>query len=181
MKLCTKCGEEKDESEFYINYRSKKIPKGRVSRCKSCTNAANRAWAAANPEKKAAMSKAWAAENRGKASARSRAWQVRNPEKFKRQAYKSRFGIDFDELWEAQGGKCALCGEPMVLGGINSNSVTVDHDRSCCPGKKSCGKCVRGLIHRKCNLVLGYAKDDSETLLGLADYLDRWNSKGDRS
>lgn len=178
MKRCTKCGKEKDESEFYVDSRSKKVPKGRTPSCKLCVNAANRAWAAANPEKVAARSKAWREKNPDKLSANSRAWQLRNPKQAKDIAYKTRYNLDFDSLWQAQNGNCALCHEPMINEGIEPDSVCVDHDRKCCPGKKSCGKCVRGLIHRKCNMILGYVKDDPEVLQGLADYLDRWNARG---
>jgi hypothetical protein len=31
----------------------------------------------------------------------------------------------------------------------------VDHDHSCCPGRQTCGKCVRGLICRQCNTAFG--------------------------
>jgi hypothetical protein len=36
----------------------------------------------------------------------------------------------------------------------------VDHDHACCPGPKSCGKCVRFLLCDKCNVGLGSFSDD---------------------
>lgn len=54
----------------------------------------------------------------------------------------------------------------------------LDHDHSCCPpsnykGKryKSCGKCVRGWLCRKCNSILGFVRDDVSALEGLVLYL----------
>jgi len=36
---------------------------------------------------------------------------------------------------------------------LNGETPTQDHDHSCCPKKGfSCGKCLRGLVHRVCNL-----------------------------
>jgi hypothetical protein len=72
-------------------------------------------------------------------------------------------------LLEAQGGVCAICR------GTNPNGyrLSVDHDHSCCPGNRSCGTCVRGLLCAGCNFVVGHASDDSERLRAAADYLDR--------
>jgi hypothetical protein len=107
----------------------------------------------------------------------SRAWQLRNPERCKAQAYWSKFRVDFEALWQTQNGNCACCGQAMVREGKDPTSVCVDHAQTCCPGKKSCGKCVRGLIHRNCNLVIGYARDDTEVLGSAAAYLERWQAQ----
>ncbi len=42
---------------------------------------------------------------------------------------------------------CDFCGHPF-----NGEPPHQDHDHSCCSGDKSCGKCLRGLVHRQCNL-----------------------------
>lgn len=42
---------------------------------------------------------------------------------------------------------CDWCGLPL------GETPTQDHDHSCCSKKGfSCGKCLRGLVHRSCNL-----------------------------
>lgn len=171
LKRCTKCGEDKDEAKDFHRYANSDKPR---ARCKDCINKANVAHQAANPVKATARTNVWRAKNPGRASAISRAWQLRHPEQFRAQVYRSRFKIDFDAMWEAQDGKCAACNQPMLRRGKDPTSVCADHDSSCCPGKKSCGKCVRGLIHRNCNLILGYARDDIEVLQKVAAYLDRW-------
>ncbi len=171
MRRCTKCGEDKDEeSGFHLRSGAK----GRRSHCKDCINKANVARQAANPVKATARTNAWRAKNPGRTTANIRAWQLRHPERAKAHAMWTRYRIDFAAMWDAQEGKCAACGRPMLREGKDPDSACVDHDRSCCSGKKSCGRCVRGLIHRNCNLVLGYAKDDIEVLKHAVAYLERW-------
>lgn len=52
------------------------------------------------------------------------------------------------QLLEAQGKACALCRAPEAGYGRRWH---IDHDHSCCPGEKSCGKCVRGALCLGCN------------------------------
>lgn len=53
----------------------------------------------------------------------------------------------FFTLLDAQEGRCAVCGtdEP------GDGAWHVDHDHACCPGRRSCGRCVRGLLCAHCN------------------------------
>lgn len=171
MKKCLGCRAEKSEDEFY-RYANSDKPR---ARCKTCINGANLARQAANPEKSNTRTNAWRAKNPGRTSANIRAWQIRNPERFKKNALWTRYRINFSEMWDAQEGNCASCRRPMLRDGKEPTSVCVDHDRSCCSEGKACGKCVRGLIHRNCNLVLGYAKDDIEVLKAAVSYLERWS------
>jgi hypothetical protein len=53
----------------------------------------------------------------------------------------------YDELYRLQGGKCYVC---QISTG-KTKRLAVDHDHRCCPGPKSCGKCVRGLACGHCN------------------------------
>lgn len=168
-KRCTKCEAEKSDDDFYV-YKKTGKP---WSKCKACHVSECVARAAADPEKHNARSKAWRNANTEKWQATVRSWNERHPDKVRRNYYWTRFRIEFDALWEACGGLCSSCQRPMKLTGKDPDSVCVDHDRSCCSGGKSCGNCVRGLLHRNCNLVLGYAKDDVEVLRAAAAYLER--------
>lgn len=67
---------------------------------------------------------------------------------------------EFDALVERQDGRCAICHEPPADG-----VWCVDHDHDCCPGKKSCGRCIRGLLCGPCNRGLGCFGENWETLL----------------
>ncbi|OSC65727.1 hypothetical protein B5181_18445 [Streptomyces sp. 4F] len=46
-----------------------------------------------------------------------------------------------------QGNKCAICG----MSGLDESAMHIDHDHACCPGRRSCGTCVRGLLCSRCN------------------------------
>lgn len=80
------------------------------------------------------------------------------------------FGLapgDYDRLYEAQGGKCAVC---LVATG-KARALAVDHDHACCPGRTSCGKCVRGLICFGCNRQIGAFRDDPQKFFRAGLYL----------
>ena len=74
----------------------------------------------------------------------------------------------------SQNGVCAACGLPPILG----KKLSVDHDHKCCPQKdRSCGNCVRGLIHSECNWILGVASENPQILRGIADYAEKVKEK----
>lgn len=82
----------------------------------------------------------------------------------------TRYGISverYNELLEAQGHACAICSQPDQYG----YRLAVDHDHQCCPGRMSCGECVRGLLCRCCNTALGLLGEDSERMVAAAAYL----------
>jgi len=172
-KRCPKCCLVKPLSEYHLRTGTQ-LPR---SRCKICTNADNIARAAANPEKHNARSKAWRDANPEKHSATVLAYRLANPERVRNNHFRTTYKVEFDALWQAQSGLCASCGRPMQREGKDPDSVCIDHDRTCCAGGRACGKCVRGLIHRNCNLVLGYAKDDIEILRAAIAYLERWAAR----
>lgn len=60
-----------------------------------------------------------------------------------------------------QRGNCLLCGDPP-----RQERLVVDHDHST--------EMVRGLIHRECNLLLGYAGDRVDRLLAAVHYLKKF-------
>jgi hypothetical protein len=74
-------------------------------------------------------------------------------------------------LLEAQGGRCAICPSYLTV-------PHIDHDHSCCPGPKSCGECVRGLLCASCNHMLGKARDKPEVLEAAARYLRQFSEGG---
>lgn len=69
------------------------------------------------------------------------------------------------ELYAAQGGSCKLCKySPEDL-----RDLHIDHDHNCCPkttpgGMHSCGNCIRGLVCKNCNMMLGFYESSRGTL-----------------
>lgn len=105
-------------------------------------------------------------------------WHKNNPEVARassRAAHlKIYFGltvVEYDEMLEAQNGGCKICKEQ-----IKDRRHSVDHDHSCCPGAKSCGKCIRGLLCGSCNISIGRMRDSPELLRAAADYLEEFRS-----
>jgi len=73
------------------------------------------------------------------------------------------------EKFSNQGNSCALCFTKDPGG----NGWQTDHDHECCPGKKRCGKCFRGVLCYRCNTMLGLAKDSVQTLRTAIEYITR--------
>lgn len=73
--------------------------------------------------------------------------------------------LEYNEMLASQECKCIVCG-------VESFILSVDHDHSCCPGPNSCGKCIRGLLCKKCNSGLGQFNDDPILLAAAIKYLE---------
>ena len=96
---------------------------------------------------------------------------------------KLRYSITLDELvevYELQGGGCAICNKSLPHPADEQGDKwqsNIDHDHACCPTDTTCGNCVRGLLCRDCNLMLGHAKDNLSTLQKGVEYLQRTSKK----
>lgn len=82
-----------------------------------------------------------------------------------------RFGLtaeQYVDMEKSQNGVCAICKQKDPI-----KRLSVDHDHSCCPGEKTCGKCNRGLLCSKCNKTLGMVSDDIKILQDMINYLQK--------
>lgn len=123
MKTCAKCGETKPFEEFHKAAQGKN---GLKASCKTCCRTARADWYKANPEKRLTR---------------------KTPEQHRTNHLWSKYRLrpaDWEAMYEAQGKKCAGCGR-------RTRQLQVDHEHACCPGRISCGKCVRGLLCKTCN------------------------------
>jgi recombination endonuclease VII len=101
-----------------------------------------------------------------------RAWTRRNRRRAHDRNVETNFGIPAELYWalyEFQGGKCAILG-CRATG--KTRALAVDHDHQCCPGRTSCGKCVRGLLCNPHNEMFGRNGDDPSVFRDMADYLE---------
>lgn len=79
-----------------------------------------------------------------------RAYKKAHPLILRRYQLKRRNGISLEEyFWLAkqQNQMCALCHQSNLDG----RALAVDHDHACCPHRKSCKECIRGLLCDRCN------------------------------
>lgn len=160
-KQCYRCKETKPLSEFKPDKRMKD---GHHSWCVDCWRAYHREryqQAKKDPEKLARIRK-----NSMESARRMRAV---DPDRHNGYARKYKHNIEqaaYEALLASQQG---LCANP----GCSRPARDIDHDHTCCPGKRACGKCIRGILCRPCNFVLGAVEDDVERLRGLAIYLEK--------
>lgn len=147
-KQCTKCGIIKPASQLKAD---KRYASGFSSYCKDCHKAASIAWQKANPEKVNATRRL--RYNKNKASINEARKSRYSAEKARVINLPYRYGMtveDFEKTLLDQGG-CAICGRPQAE---FKRRFAVDHDHKCCPGARTCGKCVRGILCHHCNVSL---------------------------
>lgn len=103
-------------------------------------------------------------------------WQKENRRRYLDAQNESRrvrlFGLDrpaYESLLSKQRGGCAICGDKNP-----TRALAIDHNHSCCPGERTCGKCVRGLLCDSCNLGLGSFRDSPDLLARAIEYLSKW-------
>jgi hypothetical protein len=117
-----------------------------------------RAWRKAHPEYVREKNRAWNEANR----ARVQEYRKKNGRAFH---VRHTFGVELTEVadrWEAQQGLCYMCGEPLDWEA--KRGFVIDHDRSHCRGKKSCGDCILGLACDACNVGCGRFGDDPDRM-----------------
>lgn len=74
-----------------------------------------------------------------------------------------RHGMNREDYIEFISRGCDVCG--------SMEKLAVDHDHACCPGKNSCGECVRGVLCTNCNLAEGLLFGDPGLAVRLAEYM----------
>lgn len=75
----------------------------------------------------------------------------------------------WEQMYSDQEGLCAICEKPT-----SRKEMHTDHDHACCPeGGRGCGKCVRALLCRGCNVGLGNFSDSPSALRAAAVYIEK--------
>lgn len=132
----------------------------------------DRKWITEHKEARAAIQRESYQKCRGHRAIHPKKWKQDNPEKAKEISRRHRckkYGItpeQYDTMFEAQKGVCAICGETEIF---NNRRLAIDHDHA--TGK------VRALLCGRCNQGLGNAHEDVHILFSMARYLDSWKSK----
>lgn len=98
---------------------------------------------------------------------------------YSKKASYSRYALtdeDFENMLLKQNRSCLIC----KIRFESRSQAMVDHDHTCCPGRASCGKCVRGLLCNRCNSAIGFFDDDPDRITVAAQYLyDRVEASSD--
>lgn len=109
---------------------------------------ANERYRATHPERVRTRARLWAQDH----AEHNRVWRLR-----------FFYGItveQYNAMFVAQGGVCAKCRHACKTG----KHLCVDHDHACCPGKRSCGGCVRALLCSSCNQMVGIYEKHAEDI-----------------
>lgn len=107
-------------------------------------------------------------------------WREQNSEEmsaFKRRWLLRRYGLT-EADYTAMGDACWICGTTDP--GPGRKNFDIDHDHACCPGRESCGKCIRGKLCSRCNKFIGTVQDNPELLRKAATYLEKWQAEQGR-
>lgn len=146
-KVCSRCKDPKFLDEFYDT------AKGKAYWCKQC-----------NLDAAKEIYKKRCEENPEFATRRYERYQKNTPkETLKSNRIRYIYGLtelQCERIIERQGGVCPVCKFPVTEG-----KRVVDHNHS--TGK------VRGILHHKCNMGIGFFGDSVERLRAAMEYLDR--------
>jgi hypothetical protein len=158
-KVCSRCGEEKSEDDFYRDSTRKD---GRYPACRSCAATAKKV---SNDRLRESDPEEWGRRQRqykDRYAARHahRLPRLRYHQRIRRQHGLSR--EDYQSMLEQQGGSCAICGS--IEPGGNGDVLYVDHCHET--------GAVRGLLCNKCNVGLGMFNDDLDRMLKASAYLE---------
>ena len=118
-------------------------------------------------EEKKAIQKAYRASSRGKITIRAHEGTPERKRKRKGYGLKEKYNItleQYNEMLIKQNSKCATCGKDQSK---FKRAFDVDHNHI--TGK------IRGLLCINCNLIIGNAYENINTLKEIIDYLNKHN------
>lgn len=142
---CYICKEEKEDTEYSWKVQNLK----RCGVCKECHRAYRKKHYDENKQKYIDKARKWN---------RAHSTETYHNHKLTRQR--------FEELLAKHEGMCWAC--------KNRPAIHIDHDHTCCEGKYSCGKCVRGLLCFCCNTGLGILGDNIDSVQKVLSYLEAY-------
>jgi hypothetical protein len=153
-KTCSRCKSTKSVLAFP---KKKVTPDGLDYWCMDCKREKRAEWDRAYNERHP--------ERRRQSAVR---YQRANAEVTSWASRLKKYGLDkaaLEAMIDQQGGACLLCKGDL------GETWTVDHDHACCPKAHTCGRCVRGILCRRCNIALGMFNEDPDLLIAASIYV----------
>lgn len=77
---------------------------------------------------------------------------------------------DIANMLAAQDNRCPICNKALV----GLKDFAVDHDHRCCSGSTCCGKCNRGLVCTRCNVMVLSTLENDELVSRAMYYLEQY-------
>lgn len=160
VRCCNKCRVTKPVADFYA---ASSCRDGIATRCKECVRAQQRG----NP-KRLARKRAYRESHRAEIASGKREWYLRTvkgTDKIRSRNYRGRYDLTADEygkIFTAQNGCCAIC-SIQVETGPGKGGARIDH----CHATGA----VRGILCHKCNIGLGWFRDNADALENAATYI----------
>lgn len=151
-RICNKCRVLKNLSSF-----SRSSKDGHVYSCKECSLKLKYEWRKKNPEKDRAQQ-----HRSDRKRTEQRAISLEARRKYQATQRRIKYGIsnsDYDRMFDEQSNVCAICKCS------SEKTLCIDHNHE--TGK------VRGLLCHRCNLVIGNAKENINTLEESIRYLQK--------
>lgn len=156
-KRCITCNQVKPIGRFAVHSNGR-----RRGQCDDCRKEYLRQYHA-HPERRAHI------------SADRKAYAAQHPEQQRAKRF-TRYGLtpeQYDALYDAQQGRCAICGVHKDRAGVGDvgggNVLCIDHDHET--------GAIRGLLCTGCNTGLGSFGDDPANLIAALDYLQQGESR----
>jgi len=126
-----------------------------------------------NKDKVLEQCRQWRIKNRGKIKKRDNTWYINNKKIVLEKQYeynlKRYYGINieqYNDLFSKQEGKCSICNKHQTT---LKNKLVVDHDHA--TGE------IRGLLCKKCNVMIGFAEENIEILENTINYLKKYSNE----
>lgn len=162
---------------YYLANREEIRERSRSERVREQQRAGSRRYRERNPEKMRERARQYRLANREEILEKNR---VKRREEYRADpqaalaktmlSHHGMYPEDWAAMWQAQDGRCYLCGEPMD--DLGARQIHIEHDHSCCQNWRSCRVCRRGLACHNCNTLIGLAGDDVARLRRIADALE---------
>ena len=148
-KICPKC---KKEKHINLYHRNKTKKDGLCYSCKECVSQYDKRYRQRNLEKATAQKKAYYQAHKEKSSLYGKKSNLKRKYNMTLEQY--------DQMFETQGGVCAICGLPELM-----KRLAVDHNHK--TGE------IRGLLCYSCNTKLGWFEKYGSNAIKYLDKKDK--------